>query len=146
MADSDLYLALNACMLGAGSAEGDAVADALAPQSIFDDVCGDFGNLADKCAGDMVRAMVGEVRSAAEAYLPLGQLWTSERVRGSVHAQEGGAAGAAGGADLSPSIVEMVEMLRDFVALIARDVHPDVGQWMWRDLAREVRTCISPKT
>ena len=102
-------------------------------------VSADFATLTDKCASEMVKAIVSDVADLAQTYAPQGQLW-SESVREIAAGGGGGeGAGAAASYDLSPSVVETVEVLRDHLWVLANCVHPDLRLGMWRDIARYAR-------
>jgi hypothetical protein len=84
-------------------------------------VSGDFGALADKCAAELVNAIAADIFDAASAYMPNGQMWTAA-VRDSTpgFGRNGGHKGGGGGgsgevavSEISESIVEVLEILRD---------------------------------
>ena len=80
LSSSDLYLALNACMHGAGGAgHGGGGGGGLeevggGAESIFDDVSGEFAALAERGAREVAGVMGQEVAAVAGCYHTLGQV------------------------------------------------------------------------
>mmetsp|Transcript_65347 Transcript_65347/g.105882 ORF Transcript_65347/g.105882 Transcript_65347/m.105882 type:complete len:228 (+) Transcript_65347:490-1173(+) len=73
------------------------------------------------------------------------------QVRTSMAGEGGGGGGRRRGDDggiegteyeVSGSIIEALELLRDHLWILSQFVHPDLRQGMWRKIAKEVDTCF----